>query len=646
MKKRISLFLAVVMLFGCVLSACKKAPVPPVVGGQTNGYYGTMVADKFIVQQGTPSYVVVLPAEAMDQETFAAEELVTFMEKATGCTLTVVSDTAVPAGSKYISLGRTSQFSAAFAGQDLTALEKTFSSYFIGSKDDNIYIVSGDDYRGYGVLYGVYDLMHDLIGYTYYHNDEIYVANSQNVNLWQYTPTVVEADFDMRTHSTAYIYTNELHNIRLRYINFSRGDEWNATTIGHSQVSVFISPLDYGADHPEWFVDPNATTVSKSANQLCWTAGGDPESLNLLQDTIAEMMLEFIMIDDLANFFMFGQQDTEYTCLCDSCKAALNEWGGSNCGLQIAFTNKVIEKTEALLEQNGIDREIFYAVYAYKPTEAAPVKTDESGNLVPYSDKVIPHEKMRIFFAPIRTNYGFPFDAPMNADAYKNLQGWDVVCDKDQLMAYVYDLNVRYYLANFYNYTTLGSMYTDLKEAGVSYLLSQGVSDGNTICFDELRAYCISRLMWDTTLNFNDLASDFIDHYYKDAAEAMQTLFDMITDQNAYHIGVNNPGGATPDGILYDTELYPRAFVEKMDEQIFAAMDAIAYLESTDPEQYQLLKARIMKEYLSNIYLKMSLYKNAYSESEIEEMRQIWNEYIAYWNITKGGEGNDLGDIF
>ena len=140
--------------------------------------------------------------------------------------------------------------------------------------------------------------------------------------------------------------------------------------------------------------------------------------------------------------------------------------------------------------------------------------------------------------------------------------------------------------------------------------------------------------------------SIFITNYYKDAAPAMQNLFDMIRDQNAYFLGAKNPGFATANGVIYDTELYPRPFVEKMDEQIFAALDAIAHLENTDPEQYELLKARIMKEYLSNIYLKMSLYKNAYSETEIEEMRQIWNQYIAYWDITKGGEGNGLTNIF
>lgn len=645
MKKRISLFLAIVMLLCTVLTAC----------GGDDAAMGKKLDNKFLVKDGQSDYVVVLPSQPMPKETFASEELVLFVEQATGCTLQVVAEDAVPSGKKYICLGNTAQFRDAFGEKELAELEGTFSAYFIGSKDDNIYIASSDDYRGYGVLYGVYDLMHDLIGYTYYHNSEIALTKSNTVNLWSYEKHIETADFDMRTHSTAYIYAypEDSHGTRLRYINFSRGEEWDPTTIGHSQVTMFISPIEEGEDgrtyaeaHPEWFVDPTATTVTKSNNQLCWTAGGDAASLDEMQNIIAEKMLEYVQVNDVAIFFMLGQMDTEYVCNCDSCVAAMKEWGGTSNGLQIAFVNTVIEKTEKLLDEAEPDREVLYAIYAYKPTEAPPVKTDSDGSFVPYSDKVIPHEKMRIFFAPVRMNYGHSVTSSHNADVYTNLQGWDAVCDKDQLIAYVYDLNVRYYFANWYNYRTLASLYSELHDAGVTYLLSQGVSDSNTVCFDELRAYVISRLMWDTSLSFDELAADFIKNYYKDAAEPMQELFELIDDRYAYYAAVVDPGVGTPDGVMYTTELWTKGLIDQMDRCIMESMDAIAHLEESDPEQYALLKARIMKEYLSNIYLKVVLYKDFYTDSEIAEMKQIWDEYIAYWNITKGGEGRDLFDIF
>ena len=648
MKKRLSFALALIMLLGCLLSACRTP-------GSEDGGYGTKLEDKYLISQGASDYVLVLPENAMQYETFAAEEFTYFVELATGCKLETVTETTVPEGKKYISLGKTNQFMAAFPEETLSEVDGTMSSYLIASKDDNIYIAGSDDHRGQAVLWGVYDILTDLIGYTYYHNDEIYYVESADVNLWQYERNVVVPSFDMRTHSTNYIYAfpNDTHGTRLRYINFSRGLEWDPMTVGHSQVYIFLAPRDedengvrYGDSHPEWFLDPTASGVAKNENQLCWTAGGDPESLDLMQTVIAEEMLQYVMMDSEATFFMLGQQDTEYVCQCDGCRAALEEWGGSACGLQIDFVNGVIKKTEALIDQQAPERDVLYAIYAYKPTEAPPVKQNEDGTYAPYSDRVIPHEKMRVFFAPVRLNFGFSYDSPHNADAYKNLLGWDAVCTDEQLMIYTYDLNIHQYFVNFYNLGTVASHMQAYEDAGVSYLLSQGISDANATCFDELRAYCISNLMWDTSRSFDALASDFIDHYYKDAADAMQELYDMLVDQNAYYLAVEDPGSGVATGITYNTTCYPRAFLEKMDQQIDMALEAIAHLEETDPEQYELLKARIMKEYLSNIYLKMVLYKDLYTESEIEEMEEIWNYYTEYWNITRGAEGKTLPDIF
>lgn len=650
MKRIISVILVLVTLFSCLLCGCRKdepaAQEEPL---------RQKLADKFIVQNGASGYVLVLPQSPMQYESFAAQEFTYFMEQATGCKIQTVNENSVPAGSKYISLGKTKQFTEQLKDADLTAVDGTMSSYFIASKDDNIFIVGSDDHRGQAVLYGVYDMLQDMIGYTYYHDTEIFYNKSKNVNLWKYRANVVAPSFDMRTHSTNYIYAfpKDTHGIRLRYINFSRGDEWDPLTIGHSQVYIFVAPRDedkngvpYGQSHPEWFYDPTAPGVSKSENQLCWTAGGNAQSLDLLQTVIAEEMLEYIQMNQDATFFMLGQQDTEYVCQCAGCTKALKEWGGSACGLQIDFVNGVIKKTEAMLDQKEPNREVLYAIYAYKPTEAPPVKSDGKGGFTPYSNRVIPHEKMRIFFAPVRLNFGFSYDSPYNADAYRNLQGWGSVCDKDQLMVYTYDLNIHQYFVNFFNLGTIASHMQSYEKAGVSYLLSQGVSDANAPCFDELRAYCISRLMWDTSLNFETLASDFIDHYYKDASDAMQELYDMIVDQNAWYLAVEDPGSGVATGLTYNTTCYPRAFVEKMDAQIDKAMAAIDPLKSSNPEQYELLKARIMKEYLSNIYLKMILYKDFYTQSQINEMKQIWDQYTKYWKLKNIGEGAPLTDIF
>ncbi len=645
-KKRIGLFAIIALCIFCMCGCNDKE-------NNTSKIQGKQLDKKYLVQAGTSEYVVVLPKKPQEKEQFAAEEFVHFMQEATGCTLEIVSDDKVSAGKKYISIGKTKQFQSNCGKADLSSLEDTFSSYYVTSSDDNIYVISSDEWKGYGALYGIYDLLSDFIDYTYYHDQEIHYVKSDTVNLWEYKDCYVEASFDKRTHSTAYIYGNDLHNTRLRYINYSRGLEWDHSTVGHSQVSVFIRPIDAGKDgkplgqsHPEWFMDPTAQTVGLNENQLCWTAGGDEKSLKEMQELAAEKMITFFQMNPDAYFFMFGQQDNETTCTCKACVKAMEEWAGTSCGIQIDFMNGVIEICEKWLEENMPEREVQYVIYAYKPTEEAPVKTDKSGNYVAYSERVIPHEELGIFFAPVKLNYAHAINSMQNIRSYEALKGWNAITSGDQLLTYMYDLNISYYFVNFYNFGTVASMYRDLEENGVEYLLSQGVSDGNAACFDEMRSYVVSNLMWNVDQSYDDLAADFIEHYYKDSAENMQNLYEMIRDRCAWYYSAEDPGAGVITGITANTTLYPRNFVEKMDDEINQALLAIEPLKESNAEQYELLKARIMKEYLSNIYLKMSMYKDYYTEEEIGEMKQTWEYYTEYWNLTKGGEGKGLPTLF
>lgn len=651
MKKRIICLLLVCFLMVSCLAACGGEAAPEEPSSEPEN--STLVEDKFVVKDGRTDYVLILPTKPMEYEKFAAEEFTAFMQQATGCEFRTVSDTDVSGTGKYISIGNTQQLKTAFPEQDLSTLNDKQSSYFIATKDENIYVASGNGFKGAASLYAIYDILHDMIGYTYYADTEIYVEQSTDVNLRNYEEQTVAPSFDMRTLSTAYIYSNNLHNNRLRYVNFSNGTEWNRITNGHSQLEDFLHPTDtdgngvsYGQSHPEWFVNPYETTISKSTNQLCWTAGGSADSLKEMQTVVANKMITYLQMDPEANFFMFGQHDNADACTCAGCQAALKDWAGTASGLQIGFFNGVLEQVEAWREANMPEREVFYVVYAYLFTQAPPVSKDADGNYVPFSDKVIPNSKMRIFYAPVRANYAFAFNSPVNKECEADLQGWKVICTSGQLFTYLYDLNIYYYFINFFNFGTVQSMYQELKNFGVTYLLTQGASDQvNVPGFQELRAYVTSNIMWDVNRNYQTLAADFITHYYKDAAENMQEVFDMLCDQNTYYVDAIDPGTGTIQAFPNLNKLYPRAFVEKLDEQMQQAFAAIEHYKDNDPELYETLKTRIMKEYLCVIYLKATVYGDDYSAEEMSEMRGIWKEYIAYFNITNGGEGQLLPEF-
>ena len=74
-------------------------------------------------------------------------------------------------------------------------------------------------------------------------------------------------------------------------------------------------------------------------------------------------------------------------------------------------------------------------------------------------------------------------------------------------------------------------------------------------------------------------------------------------------------------------------------------MSNISQYQETNPEFYNTLKARIMKEYLSVIYLNMTLAKSEATDEEKIEMKEIFSYYTAYFEITKTNEGGSLIDI-
>ena len=163
------------------------------------------------------------------------------------------------------------------------------------------------------------------------------------------------------------------------------------------------------------------------------------------------------------------------------------DYGANQGGLQVALMNNVIELANEWLAVNQPGREVFYVIYAYYGTRYAPVVEDANGELVPYSDRVIPHEDLLVFYTPIETNFAYQLESGINADVYADLYGWSKIADGQMLM-YLYDINFHAYLVNFNNFNTVEGMYEECKELGVIAMTSQ--SAGTYVTgFREMRSY-------------------------------------------------------------------------------------------------------------------------------------------------------------
>jgi hypothetical protein len=267
----------------------------------------------------------------------------------------------------------------------------------------------------------------------------------------------------------------------------------------------------------------------------------------------------------------------------------------------------------------------------------------EDGTVVAYSDKVDPVDSLYIFYAPIGANFAFQIDSNANSEVYKNLKEWSVIAD-GQIIMYLYDINFRSYLINFNNFGTVKGMYQTCKDLGVACMTSQA-ADSYTACFQEMRSYVESWLMWDLSLSYDDLVHRFMNAYYKDAAEYMYEFYEIMRDRYTYYHTLVNPGAGGIYGDVQTVDLWSQAVVAKMDVQFDAALESIQKYKETDPDLYEKLESRIMKERLMPIYLKLTLLSSYYSEEELAELKATFKYYVNYFRLSDVMEGHPLGDL-
>ena len=601
-----------------------------------------VVAGEYLYQDGVSEYSILIPDDANDYETFAASELANNLKHATGNSIPVVTDSGLKNPNRVISLGHTSLWDDK-VDVVLSSTDIVESGYYIKTVENNVYISCPDYTSSSGVLYGVYDFLHDAIGYEFYAADEIYYEKTAEIPLRAYSGYIVNPSFEMRMLPKADLRDNS--DTVKRYRMMSPSNSFGLVTWGHGQASQYVNPdaectcglegcgkgITYQQHHPDWFSSYGTKNL-----QLCWTAG------ETLERVTANRFIEFFQQYPDAQYFMFGQEDNVSSCTCDRCVAAMAEYAGNPAGLQVAFVNNVIELTTAWLNENEPGRRVKYIIYAYYGAEAAPVKK-EGDKVVAYSDKVIPTDDLYIYYAPIGANFAFQIDSPKNSDVYKNLSDWSVIAD-GQIIMYLYDINFRNYLINFNNFGTVKGMYETCKSLGVSCISSQA-ADSYTTCFQEMRSYVESSLMWNLNLSYDELVRKFMKAYYKDAADYLYEYYTITRDRYAYYQNVISPESGGIYGDINTAVLWTQSVIEKIDQQFDKALASIEKYATSDPDLYLLLKNRIMKERLSPLYIKIMILTSYYSAEEIAEFRAEFKYYANLFKLSESKEGSGFGDL-
>ena len=576
-----------------------------------------------LADNGTTAYKIVISDTASAAEEYAANELATYLGRATGATFPIVKDTTVSTATsqEYIlSVGRNDLLTA--SGIVVDREEVTRDGYKIVRKDNTVYICGGYDT---GTAFGVYEFMNHQVGYEAYTADEIYLDTSPVVYVRDFDYTDMP-DFADRLIDGIYwadpntAYKHRIVNDResVARFGFGCGADWIPSS-GHT-LKVIVPEDKYKGEHPEWFLaTPNAPSANPNWAQPCYTS----ESFI---NTFIENMKARILEKTDGYIVNIAQEDGTTWCPCSNCDGERKKY--TTTGYMLRFVNKIVVELEKWHQETCPERKLVYATFSYGNTTAPPL--DDDGNLIDESCR--PHEKLWIRRATSGMCGYHKLDDPTctaNRKIMTTMEGWLTLTD--QYIWWDYAASYSNYLTFFPDFGSIQSFFRYYKEWGVTNLFREYNSGGNVTAFGYLRGYMYSKLMWNTEYDPEVLMENFVNQYYKDVAPQMKALLNLLRTHYAV-LDATTDGGvhATPATDL-DVRRWPKRIVDQAESICNDALEVIDGLE--DRTLAAKLRERVLTERLCIYYLKVSNYDNYGYDSA--EYSSFVAKYIS--------DGNEIG---
>lgn len=627
MKKILTIFLAVIMALS--FGGCSKNN-----GNDTTVDKPIEKTEHYLVKGASTDYKVVIPEDATEWEEFAAEELVYFFEASTGLKLSVISDKGITfnENDSYLSIGRTSIYEQ--SGVSATYDELKRDGYKVIRKGKTVIMVGGGDY---GHIYAVYGFLRKNFGYRAYAPDELCIEKFTELNLLDFNLTDIP-DFENRTGGY-YVTTNDrVFATRLRTFAgygtrlFQQNNIWGSWA--HTYFG-YLNPDVYYAEHPDWY--------DAGKQQLCLS---NMEMRDAMTEKIKEKILEYTD----AELFMLGQSDNNAFCTCANCKAITDVIGPS--GLMMQFTNDIAERIENWQKEACPNRRIEIGTFAYLKTQAAPV-VEENGQFKPINDSVVARENVFVLLAPISADWCSPiYDEEHNVNSLNMFKGWSVCSERLSVWAYCNNFGMS--LEYFDNIGTTAANYKFYRDYGATYMYNESSLNGKqAFAFQTMMAYVHSELMWNCEQNVDELISDFIKHYYKEAAEPMQKYFDLIRtfvttrkiemgkeDGKYYGTGI---WAASDTNTLLNKDFWRKNVLDQMLEYFDEAYELIDEAGYKGDEREK-MRLRLMTESLTPRMYMLECYATEINDAEYLKMITDFENDAAEVGVSSVFSGQSMAE--
>ena len=637
-KRILSCMLVVSLMAGCLVGCSAESSTVSSDNKQNTKPVIEETGVDFI-KDGTSEYCIVHPANATENELFAATELQYFIQGATGAELSIVEETADLDAGKYIYVGAT--LAADAAKVQPTYDELKYNGFVIKQIDDDVYL------RGYsdvGTRNAVYEFLYYAFDYEFYAADEIRLTETKNAKMLAYDLSVVPT-FDWREGNYGEIIYNPTISHRMR---FNETEEIFVTGhLTHNSMTI-IDPTvyDWKSDkYKDWYSEAVWTGVggneAEKPAQLCY-------SNDEMRAEYTKNLIELIQ-DSTAPNMLMGMEDNHDWCTCEACSANKEKYGTDSATI-IQFVNKVQKDVDAwFLENRPGEEPTHLVIFAYYATVNPPATyEEETKQWKPMDESVVLNERSGVMFAPIKAEYDIPFtDAEVSdvAKPHGQVLGWSSL--SQNLYAWTYSLLPQSGLLFFDTIEVMQQNYQLLSDNQTTMLLDQtdmyqkNVNTG----FSRLKAYVMSKLQWNNALNMNELIDDFFDNYFEDASDTMQDLFNQEREWLTHVYEDLGAAGYISDNLVDSTYWTYNQLCSYMD-LIEEAYEDIEPLRETNPERYTVLYNRILLESMQFRYLMLSIYYTEYTEAALMEARKEFRYDFERLGLVTYRENGNIQELW
>jgi hypothetical protein len=440
-----------------------------------------------LTRNGASDYTIAVAPNAPAPEQRAARELQRFLEEMSGARLPIV---AACASKRCIQIG------SSYAPRKFGAEE-----YWLKTDGETLMVTGG---RPRGTLYGVYTLL-DKLGCRWYTTEVSRIPRRPTIALAP-LDEIRKPDFEYREPFFTEAFDRDWAARNRVNGNSSRLDESTGGKVRYfpfvHSFNQLVAPAKYFQQHPEYF---SLIDGKRKPDQLCLT---NPEALRIATATV----FEWIRAHPDATIFSVSQNDGDGWCECDRCRRVEREEGNTHQGPILRFVNAVASEV-------GVKHpDVLIDTLAYYYSEDPPAN-------------VRPRANVRIRLCAYDLCAAHPYgQCDYNESARKNLVAWSRITN--QLYVWHYNANFHNYLPPFPDFDELAADVPYYKRHGVVGLFMQGATPGGGGGENaELRAWVLSRLLWDTRANTPDAVNEFIDAVYGKAAPYLRAYHKLLHNE-------------------------------------------------------------------------------------------------------------------